>query len=374
MNIIFLRSNPVDPDSRVEKEVNSLLKSGHQVEIIAWDRSDNYKIKESFLKFESGDVKIYRFGIPAIFGGGMRKNIIPLLQFQIKLFLWLHNNCHRFDAIHACDFDTAFISSKVAFKLKKKFVYDIFDYYVDAFHVPQKFKRLIENIDRDIINKSNAVIICTEQRIEQISGTDPQILYVIHNTPPLFDTNYCNRFLQNNKIKIGYVGILDEGRLIRETAEIVSKNAMYEFHVGGFGKLEEYLRTMASKYENIYFYGKIPYNKTIELENCCDILTAIYNPRNRNNYYAAPNKFYEAIMLGKPLIVVRGTGIDNTVTEYGIGEVIEYSKNSLEKGLESLVLRQSEWSNISKIMKHLYNTHYSWEEMEKRLIELYTKL
>ena len=34
-------------------------------------------------------------------------------------------------------------------------------------------------------------------------------------------------------------------------------------------------------------------------------MTAIYDPNISNHYYAAPNKFYEALMLGKPLIMVK---------------------------------------------------------------------
>lgn len=47
MNIVFLRSNPVNPDSRVEKEVNALLKNNHNVIILAWDRSSKTKIQKS---------------------------------------------------------------------------------------------------------------------------------------------------------------------------------------------------------------------------------------------------------------------------------------------------------------------------------------
>ena len=32
--ILFIRSNPVNPDSRVEKEVYTLLKAGYNVEIL----------------------------------------------------------------------------------------------------------------------------------------------------------------------------------------------------------------------------------------------------------------------------------------------------------------------------------------------------
>jgi glycosyltransferase involved in cell wall biosynthesis len=374
LNIIFLRSNPVDPDSRVEKEVNALLKAGHSIKILAWDRSSKYRLKKTTLCFENGEAEIYRFGIPATFGGGIKKNLLPLLKFQLSIYQWLKKNINSFDAIHACDFDTAFTSSKIAFKFKKKFIYDIFDYYVDAFNVPSRIKALIEKMDHAIINNADAVIVCTEKRKEQIAGTNPRKLVIIHNTPPNYDgEEFGTLNLSKDKVKIVYVGILDEGRLIKETAEIVKSNLDYEYHVAGFGRLAPLLEEMSIKYDNIFFYGKIPYNQTLELEYNCDIMTALYDPQNPNNYYAAPNKFYEALMLGKPLIMVKNTGLDQIVIDNDIGVVIDYDIDSLKKELLSLVSRKNEWDNMGKKMRILYKSSYSWNEMERRLVDIYNR-
>lgn len=375
MNIIFLRSNPVDPDSRVEKEVNALLRDGHSIKILAWDRTSKYKLKKTTLCFENGDAEIYRFGIPATFGGGMKKNLLPLLKFQLRIYQWLNKNVDFFDAIHACDFDTALTSSKIAFKYRKKFIYDIFDYYVDAFNVPSKIKSLIEKKDQMIINNADAVIICTEKRKEQIVGTNPRKLVVIHNTPPSYDEQKMGTLnLKKDKFKIVYVGILDEGRLIKETAEIVKSNLKYEYHVAGFGRLAPLLEDMSKKYDNIFFYGRIPYNKALKLEYSCDIMTALYDPTNPNNYYASPNKFYEAIMLGKPLIMVKDTGMDEIVEKNNIGVVIDYNSKSLADGLFRIISEKNSWNVIFQKMRELYENNYNWVEMEQRLIKLYRGL
>lgn len=374
MRIVFVRSNPVDPDSRVEKEVNSLIRAGHKVEILAWDRNNKYKIKESILELESGKVKISRFGIPATFGGGIKSNLLPLILFQIKLANWLYKNKNNYDIIHACDFDTAYISFQIAKVLRKKIVYDIFDYYVDSFKVPKLLKRFIENRDQRIINSADAVIICTEKRKEQIKGTNPRKLVVIHNTPAKVNNELMRLDLDKGKIKIVYVGILAGGRFIKEMADLIKDNLNYEFHIGGFGKYEEYFEEMSNKFSNIKFYGKLPYKKTLELENSCDIMMAIYDPTIPNHYFAAPNKFYEALMLGKPVIMASNTGMDEVISAHGIGEIIEYNSNSLKTALENLVNRIGEWKEISTKMKKLYDNDYSWDEMEKRLLDLYKEI
>lgn len=376
LKIIFIRSNPVDPDSRLEKEVNALLKVGHSIKILAWDRSSKYRLKKTTLCFENGDAEIYRFGIPAMFGGGIKKNLFPLLAFQLSIYQWLKKNINSFDAIHACDFDTAYTSSKIARKYKKKFVYDIFDYYVDAFNVPSRIKALIEKKDHAIINNADAVIVCTEKRIEQIAGTNPRKLVIIHNTPPNYDEKELGTLnMSKDKVKIVYVGILDEGRLIKETAEIVKSNFNYEYHIGGFGRLAPVLEEMSIKYDNIFYYGKISYHQTLQLESNCDIMTALYNPKNPNNYYAAPNKFYEALMLGKPLIMIKNTGMDKIIEENKLGVVINnYSKKDLSQGIDAIVNKKQDWKKVSANMKNIYKIKYNWNEMELRLLELYSKI
>ncbi|WP_138205979.1 glycosyltransferase family 4 protein [Haloimpatiens lingqiaonensis] len=373
-SVVFLRSNPVNPDPRVEKEANSLIKEGYNVIVVAWDRSEKYKMKEANLDLENGSAKIYRFGIPATYGGGMKSNLKALILFQIRLIQWLFRYRKQYDIIHACDFDTAFVASKCSKILNKKLIYDIFDYYVDAFTVPKRLKKIIESLDQRVINSADGVIICTEKRKEQIKGTNPKRLAIIHNSPAFSNLGKHYFELNQEKIKIAYVGVLLEGRLLKELANVIINNTNLELHIGGFGKLERYFEELSLKYKNVIYYGKLEYSKTIELENSCDIMTAIYDPRIPNHYYAAPNKFYEALMLGKPVIMVKNTGMDEVVSQNSIGEVIDYNSESLEAGINNLISRKSSWKDICQNMKQLYKGNYSWDEMEKRLISLYKSI
>ena len=83
--VILLRSNPVNPDPPVEKAALSLLRAGYAVTIIGWDRNAEYDFKEEELKIGSQMVRVIRFGIPAIFSGGLKKNLVSLLKFEKRL-------------------------------------------------------------------------------------------------------------------------------------------------------------------------------------------------------------------------------------------------------------------------------------------------
>lgn len=373
MKILMIRSNPVLPDSRVEKEANSLIKQGHTVDILAWDREKRYSLALQKLELSNGKINIYRVGHKAEYGAG-KKNFFQLLLFQVDILLYLLRNNNKYDVVHACDLDTVFFPFLLKGKIFGKLVYDIFDFYADSHNIYGKIYSKIRNFELNVINKSDVTIICSEQRKEQIIGATPKKLVIIHNTPDyrLMHGYELRRNGDKTKIKIVYIGILGEGRMISELLEIVSENEDYELHIGGFGPLEREVGIFSEKNSNIFFYGKVSYSEALAIENECDIITALYDPNVKNHYYAAPNKFYEAIMLGKPVIMVKNTGMANIVDSNNIGIVIQnMSKDDLLIAIEKIKLDKVFWAKQKENIQNVYYRNYSWDIMEKRLIELY---
>ena len=62
----------------------------------------------------------------------------------------------------------------------------------------------------------------------------------------------------------------------------------------------------------------------------------MYDPNVPNHRYSAPNKFYEALALGKPIVVAKGTGIDVEVERLGVGIAETFSAQGLEHGLAAV--------------------------------------
>lgn len=368
-SVCIIRSNPVNPDSRVEKEAWTLIDLGYDVNILAWDRSNNSSIECSSLQIMGKEIPITRLCYKASFGEGL-KNIIPYLKFQFAMRKWLRRN--HFDVIHACDFDTAFFSQGVVSK-KSKFVFDIFDFICGE---PKSFlQHCVKSAQLKIINKSDATILCTEEREQQISGSHPKKLVFIHNTP-IAEMINVNNFVVNksDKIKIVYVGILQDFRLLKEITNCIVKDDRFEFHIGGFGKYENFFVDMAQKYNNITFYGKLSYDQTLSLESQCDIMLAVYDPSIENHRFAAPNKFYESLMLGKPVVMVRGTGMAAIVEKQDLGVLIDYSEEGFSIGLTKLLERRNEWQNMCSRAQLIYKEKYNWNEMRNRLKDLYESL
>lgn len=127
--------------------MSASIEFGHMPITLGWNReSDEVKIRNNKIQLDNGEVELYSFNIEAGFGAGM-KNIIPLIKQQIELVKWLIKNRNRYDLIHACDFDTVLLALFMRVFFNKKYVYDILDFYIEAFFVPNRLKGIIKNMD-----------------------------------------------------------------------------------------------------------------------------------------------------------------------------------------------------------------------------------
>src|SRR5699024_8926552 len=111
----------------------------------------------------------------------------------------------------------------------------------------------------------------------------------------------------------------------------------------------------------------------LKLYNQSTLMIAVYDPSHPNHKYSAPNKVYEAMFLGKPIIVAKNTGVDDIVTKEQMGLVIDYSVESLDSAIKYLE------SNKNKIKEYGSNAQrsyaqYSWQTMKKHLNNLYSEL
>ena len=100
---------------------------------------------------------------------------------------------------------------------------------------------------------------------------------------------------------------------------------------------------------------------------------AMYDPKHPNHTYSAANKVYEAMLLGKPIIVANNTGMDKIVRSENMGYTIDFTQEAFVELLDYLSENKEELFEKSK---NAYDAHarYSWEEMEQRIIVLYEHL
>jgi glycosyltransferase involved in cell wall biosynthesis len=373
--VLICRSNPLAPDPRVEKIARALAGAGYEVRLLGWDRSASLPALS-----RGNGLEVRRLPIRAEFGQGLA-NLPNLLRWQWGLWSWLARNRRDYDAIHACDFDTV-LPALLAKKLwGKKVVYDIFDFYADHLRsTPGRLVRLIRAADLGAINRADAVILADDSRREQIRGSSPRRCTVVYNSPEDLRCELEGSFapaaaVTPGSLRLCYVGLLQVERGIMELLEVLSRRPQWRLDLAGFGGDEAAITAKIRAMPNVAWHGRIPYRQALGLSLQADTLFATYDPAIPNHRYASPNKVFEAMMLGKPVIVARGTNMDRMIAAAGCGIVIEYGDTAaLEDALARLAAGPELRRKLGENARRAYDATYSWAVMEKRVTSLYQEL
>ena len=312
ISFILCRSNSLNPDVRAEKYFNYLKKSdNYKFYLLGWKR-------DSENPFSSDSVYSVFFDYKTGFGRGL-SNLLPLIFFQFWLFFKiLFFSKKNKIIVHACDFDTAFacylaLKIRSFFGLKDKLIYDIFDFYVEAFPVHKIAKPFILFFESLIFNFSSLIILADASRVFQINHHfkfNKEKILVIENSVDI-NLNFDEKILvekNDTKIKIGYSGVLAEHRSLVHFSNLVLKNSNVEFHVIGFGQLGVFFSSL--NISNIFFYGKKKHDEAMHVMSQMDFLYALYDPTLENHKYASPNKLFESMQLGIPLLAFRDCSFD----------------------------------------------------------------
>jgi glycosyltransferase involved in cell wall biosynthesis len=361
MHIIITRSNPCDADPRVAK-VGRVLKGFADVTVLAWDRTGELP------KIEETDFgRVERCRVRSGYGS------IAMLFKLVRFNLWLAHKllfC-RYDVVHACDLDTGFTATVVAAIRRKAVVYDMFDLFAEANAqgLPGPLVGVARALERWCVRRAKATIIVDDSRRKQIHDFQPQFLEVIYNAPE--DVGSPSPSTDNAALEVFYTGVLAFNRGFAYFVPATATLESVALTIGGYGADEVEIKQLCDQYPNVQFIGKIPYSEVISRSQQSDVLFALYDPSVPNHTYSSPNKLFEAMMLGKPVIVSDGTGMSYIVQEVQNGLVVPYGDS--EAWIEALRSLQDKARRIKmgNAGRLAYEEKYGWPVMAERLRQLY---
>ena len=346
MRVCIIRNAESRTNAALFRIISAMVDSGKSCLLLTrnrYSKGTKKRVVKKAHKYKNHKLANYEINIKSTSGNGLR-NILELIYYQWVVFVWLIKNHRKYDIIHAFDLDSGLpvaIASKI---LRREYVYHIADFYIDSrIGIPKLLKNIIKRLEYIIINNANTTIICTEERKQQIKGSKPRKLVVVHNTPSIrmLNKDECNNKaplsnLEERKITFTYVGGLNERRFIKSIINIFKRRPEFILQLAGMGALSTYAEQASKDFKNIEYYGMINYEKALELYAKCDVMFAIYDPEVPNHRYSAPNKVYEAMQNGKPIIVAKNTGVDAIVRQEDMGFIIDYDMVDFERVLKTI--------------------------------------
>lgn len=353
------------PDTRLRKEMDTLLKAGYEVKIIIWSRG------WSFASDKKVDVKSLRLNAPI-------GQIISILYFPVwflYLTFWLFKT--EWDIVHAVNFDT-YLFALIAAKIKNKpIVYDIYDFYGDM--MPSLLRNIIIKMDRYLLPFSDALILADEARVEQIGGNIHKNIFTINNGPKKdnFDKNYHKNNINIFKVFIG--GKIVKERCLDVIISAIGKIDGVELSIRGHCSETDYkqqITRLSQEFDNVDLYlDGVPYEEIVKETMNADLTIALYDPDVPNNKYASPNKLFEAMASKIPIIVNENTSMADIVLKEKCGIVIPYGN---EEALIWAVSRLKDDLNLKQWLgdngRKAYENRYNWTIMENRLNSIYSQV
>lgn len=349
--LFFIRSFIPDYDSKIKKYFSALESKNIQYNFVGWDRAGTIKENEKNIIFRK----------KGIIGGGF-KNIINLFLWNIFIIVTLIKNRKNIEVVHVVDLDSALPSFVFCKFFSKKIIFDIYDKYSDTHNINNIMKICVDKIENFIIKNSDICILADECRKEQHNIESEKNIIIIENIPELISFNDTKKNIleKNNKIKLGYFGVLEKKhRGIEDIVQVISQRENFELHIIGYGPLEEIL--LKSPQENIKFYGALSYKEGIYIMSQMDVLVGMYYKTIKNHFYAAPNKYFEHLMLGKAFLTTINIPPGNKTMCLNTGWAIDEGEESLSNFFDNILKKEDIYdkSNNAKInwaMK--YNTYY----------------
>ena len=177
------------------------------------------------------------------------------------------------------------------------------------------------------------MIICEPERKAQITVPVKKEPLVMPNIPEIDEASVLitdSKYQFNNAWPtLAYFGGFTLDRFLVELIES-AKTAHVNLLIGGYGNavVEEKLKQVEGC-ENVRYFGRMGMKDGLQMSNNADAVFAMYCKTNANHVYAAPNKYYEAMLLGKPIITTKGTILEEKVLKNGMGYVIDETMDEL---------------------------------------------
>jgi glycosyltransferase involved in cell wall biosynthesis len=373
--VFMLLTNAYDPDPRVRQEALALISMGCRVRVLAWDRD----LKAPATQCMEG-VEVERVFLSSAHGRG---------TLQLFFYAWLYVKMFwrgmrtSFDVVHCHDLDTLPLGFMLG-KLKgKPIVYDAHESFADMLEgsVHHVVLRWLVHIENFLIRRIDLLITVGEKLRRHFTARGARHSVVVGNWKRLGDFSRSEE--QNLEVRrqlripsgamvIVCITQLLKDRKIEELLEAINQYPSAYVIIGGKGVLEDLVAGAASANPQILYVGFVSGKQIADLTCAGDIVYYGFDPENPNARFSAPNKLYEALAAGRPLITGNFGEIADVVREAECGIVLpEYSGDEIRKAFAMLEDRNTRSSMAANAKRH-GKAFLNWDQGEEILHREYS--
>ena len=323
MNTCFLLTHV--PDPKTNKRIK-VFKDYGKTSVIC-TRRKSQDIWEPAYK----DIKHYIYDIDLPTVQHMVKRYFVSKKYQKKALARLEKL--KPDVIYADGLDSLLIASKYKKRHKLKLFYDVADLRETYIEEPKNWiKRMIhyavkatekksfQNVDILVVTSPKFFDVYYHRLIKK-----EQVLYIPNAPDKEVFKDYHKK--QSGDFVVGFIGGIRYLKQIKMLVDAAGECGVQVLFAGDGGTSEDYkqIAEYCKHKSYVRFTGKYDYGKDIaDLYGQVDCVYAVYDADNPNVRIALPNKLYESVLCGLPIIVAKNTYLSELVEKWGVGTAVNH--------------------------------------------------
>ncbi|HNZ61567.1 MAG TPA: glycosyltransferase [Paludibacteraceae bacterium] len=299
-------------------------------------------------------------------------------EYNIRLFFYLL--FAKVDLIFANDLDTlpaAFLAAKIR---RKKIIYDTHEYFTETpelVHRP-KVQAIWQKIENFIFPKLQVIFTVNDSIAELYKKKYNKNLQVVRNIPPTYipyrlKTRKELDLPENKHILILQGTGINKDRGAEEVLTAMQYLQNCILLIIGSGDVLPALQKMTKELQlenKVIFKTKMPFEELRQYTCNSDLGLAIDKDTNLNYHFSLPNKLFDYIHAGIPVLASDLPELKKIINDYDIGYFLQNHdpKNiaaTIEYIFENAERYKTVKSNTEKAREEL-----CWENEEKNLLQI----
>ena len=321
-------------DSRVTRTCQFLRSHGFEVHVLAIGRADlpAEEVIEGVHvhRYRSGSTKTIRRGV----------NLTALRAFDAYVrgcVKWARQ--HRPTVIHYNDWNTLFLGPISG--VPHRSIYDMHELFQDLDYLdfPKVVNRMVAAVDLQGLRRAEAVICVSDPIAEEMRTLTDKPVYVVRNVP---DARFCDgpgrpgivARLKDGRKHLVYLGALQKEKgavdMLQVLEHLPAEYALDCF--SGITPKNAFFREAAETMgfgDRVKVWALVPPNELYASIRHGYAGMSFFVPKSRIYEYALPNKIFEYLFAGLPVITSEARAQAELVRQSGLGLVVERSKPAL---------------------------------------------
>jgi glycosyltransferase involved in cell wall biosynthesis len=271
-------------------------------------------------------------------------------------------------------------------------IYDSHELFVEAgaeARQPWWVRQVLWTYERRLVRSVTAILTVNDGIADELHRRYPgPSITVIHNTPPRQpiaqpkdDRIRGTLAIPHDAPVVLYHGGFQRERGLEILIEAFADERLQHAHLVllGFGALEERLRGLAADPRfggRVHVVPAVPPEELLAWVASADVGAMPIQPSTVNHRLSTPNKLFESIAVGTPVVASDMPGMAAVVRETGCGVLVDPTRvEAVAAGIADLLaLSAPAKADLRARCLRAAHEQYNWETESARLIGLYDRL